>query len=85
MAASEGARDRPPAGSLSIDKTPWSGDHREIKEGVGASATDKVLIDRDDNVWLENPDGTFTNYGPASSYTGSGSPTGRSGKDRSRR
>ena len=48
-------------------------------------AAGNVFIDRDSNVWLENPDGTFTSYGPAASYTGAGTPKGRHGKNRNRR
>ncbi|OZB35089.1 MAG: hypothetical protein B7X44_10885 [Halothiobacillus sp. 15-55-196] len=74
--------ERPPAGSKPIDQTPWSGDHQDIKRGVGAGPKDNVKIDPSDNVWVQNPDGTWTNYGDAGSYTGSGNPSGRRGKDR---
>jgi RHS repeat-associated protein len=77
----EGAS-RPPPGSKPIDKTPWSGDHVGIKKGVGAGATDDVRISPNGDVWVQNPDGSWTNYGPASSYTGSGKASGRKGKDR---
>jgi hypothetical protein len=73
---------RPPPGSRGIDETPWAGDHREIKEGVGAGARDNVRIDPRGNVWVQNPDGTWTNHGPATDYTGSGRPSGRRGRDR---
>jgi hypothetical protein len=76
---------RLPTGSFPIDETAWSGDHRVIKEGIGAYPTDNVFIDHDENVWLENPDGTFTNFGQAASFTASGKPKGRRGKDRARR
>ena len=76
---------RLPAGSLPLNQTPWSGDHDEIKDGIGAEGPDSVFIDLGGNVWLENPDGTFTNFGPASDFTGSGTPKGRRGRDRRRR
>ena len=44
--------------------------------------TDNVRIDPGGNVWVENPDGSWTNEGPAGHYTGSGSPLGQKGKDR---
>ena len=78
-------RGRLPTGSLPISETPWSGDHGAIKSGIGVYGEDNVFIDPDGNVWLENPDGTFTSYGEAATYTGSGSAKGRRGKDRSRR
>lgn len=73
---------RPPPGSRPIDQTPWSGDHQGIKEGVGAGPSDNVKISPNGDVWVENPDGSWTNAGPASTYTGSGKPSGRRGKDR---
>lgn len=73
---------RPPPGSKGIDETPWSGDHQGIKAGVGAGPRDKVKIDPDDNVWVQNPDGSWTNHGEAGAYTGSGRPSGKKGKDR---
>jgi uncharacterized protein RhaS with RHS repeats len=75
---------RPPTGSKPIDQTPWSGDHRDIKHGVGAGAADHVSIAPNGDVWVQNPDGSWTNYGPASDYTGSGKASGRKGKDRKR-
>jgi len=72
----------PPPGSLPINETPWSGDHGSIKKQVGASPADNVKIDPDGNVWVQNPDGSWTDYGPASDYTGSGKPDGKRGKDR---
>jgi hypothetical protein len=75
---------RPPAGSRPINETPWSGDHDEIKEAVGARANDDVRISPDGEVWQQHPDGTWTNHGPAKSPTGSGKPSGRRGKDRER-
>ncbi len=75
---------RPPPGSLPISSTPWSGDHQAIKGEVGAGPSDNVKIDPDNNVWVQNPDGSWTNYGPAGDYTGSGQPSGRTGKDRQR-
>ena len=76
--------DRPPAGSRGIDQTPWSGDHKQIKNAVGAQAPDSVRISPDGDVWAENPDGTWTNHGPAGNFTGSGNASGRRGKDRER-
>jgi hypothetical protein len=35
---------RPPPGSMPIDKTPWSGDHDDIKHAIGAGGTDDVRI-----------------------------------------
>ncbi len=74
-----------PVGSKPIDQTPWSGDHQGIKEGIGAGPADNTKIDPDDNVWGENPDGSWTNHGPAGNFTGSGKPSGRKGKDRRRK
>jgi hypothetical protein len=76
---------RPPAGSRSIDKTPWSGDHTEIKNAVGAKANSDVRISPTGEVWAQHPDGSWTNHGPASVFTGSGKPGGRRGKDRDQR
>ena len=76
---------RPPLGSKEIDKTDWSGDHQDIKRQVGVGPADNVKISPDGDVWVENPDGTWTNAGPASEYTGSGKPSGRRGKDRNKR
>lgn len=78
----EETRDRPPTGSRPIDETAWSGDHQRIKGEVGAGPADNVVISPDDHIWVENPDGSFTDYGPASDYTNSGKPSGRRGKDR---
>ena len=75
----------PPPGSKPIDETDWSGDHQDIKEGIGAGPRDSTKIDPSDNVWGQNPDGTWTNHGPAGDYTGSGKPSGRRGRDRRRR
>ena len=38
-----------------------------------------------DNFCPQHPDGSWSNQGPASSYTGSGKPSGRRGKDRDKR
>jgi hypothetical protein len=76
--------DRPPAGSRPIDQTPWSGDHKEIKKGAGAEPDDDVRISPDGEVWKQHPDGSWSNHGPAESFTGSGKPSGRRGKDRDR-
>jgi hypothetical protein len=73
---------KPPADSAPIDKTPWSGDHQEIKGNIGAGPKDRVRISPAGDVWSQNPGGSWTNYGPASSHTGSGNPSGRRGKDR---
>jgi RHS repeat-associated protein len=78
----EDTRARPPTGSRPIDQTPWSGDHQGIKGEVGAGPADNVVISPDGHVWVENPDGSFTDHGPASDYTNSGKPSGRRGKDR---
>jgi RHS repeat-associated protein len=76
---------RCPTGSKPINETDWSGDHDKIKKGINAGATDNTQIDPNDNVWGQNPDGSWTNYGPAGMYTGSGNPSGRKGKNRGRR
>ncbi len=78
--------DRPPAGSRPIKETDWSGDHKEIKGAIDAKATDHVSISPkpEEEVWAQNPDGSWTNHGPASTFTGSGKPNGRRGKDRNR-
>jgi hypothetical protein len=81
---SEGDAARPPAGSRPIDQTPWSGDHDEIKDAIGAGNKDNVRISPIGEVWAQNPDGSWTNHGSASSFTGSGRPSGRRGKDRQR-
>jgi RHS repeat-associated protein len=73
---------RPPPGSKPIDQTDWSGDHGAIKDGVGARGDDSVKISPNGEVWVQNPDGSWTNGGPAGNYTGSGEPSGRQGKDR---
>lgn len=85
-AEEEGRSSRPPAGSKPIDETDWSGDHGEIKGSVGAGPTDKVRISRDGEVWVQNPDGTWTNHGDASSHTNSGREegSGRTGRERDR-
>ena len=78
-------RDKPPPGSIPIDQMPWSGDHTPIKEAIRARPTDDVRISPDQEVWLKNPDGTWTNKGDAKSYTGSGEASGRKGSDRDKR
>ena len=78
-------RDKPPAGSKRIDHTPWSDYHDQIEDAIGAEPLDNVGISPDGQVWGENPDGSWTNHGPATSYTGSGCPSGRRGKERRRR
>jgi hypothetical protein len=73
---------RLPPGSLSLDQTPWSGDHRSIKNPLGVEAEGKVWISPDGDVWTQNPDGSYENHGPAGNFTGSGKPSGKAGKDR---
>ena len=80
--SSQGDRSKPPRGSRPISGTPWSGDHQGIKGGIGAGPADDVRISPDGHVWGENPDGSWTDHGPASDYTGSGKPSGQRGKDR---
>ena len=77
--------DKPPPGSKPISDTPWSGDHDPIKKGIGADPDDDVRISPDQEAWVKNPDGTWTNRGPVDVHTGSGKPAGRTGKDRNRR
>lgn len=79
---STGNASRPPAGSLPISETPWSGDHDEIKDAIDARPKDDVRISPSGDVWSQNPDGSWTNHGSAGSFTGSGRPSGRRGKDR---
>lgn len=45
----EGAK-KPPPGSKPINKTPWSGDHQEIKEGINAAPDDDTRISPDGDV-----------------------------------
>jgi hypothetical protein len=75
---SEGSGDvtknRPPAGSKPIDQTDWSGDHRVIKDAIGATPSDDVIISPSGDVWAQNPDGTWTNHGPAQITRGLVSP-----------
>lgn len=75
---------RPPPGSVPISGSPWSGDHGGIKGALGLGGRDSVFIDPEGNVWIQHPDGTWSNEGPASDYTGSGKASGRRGKDRDR-
>lgn len=77
----EGAT-KPPVGSKPISQTPWSGDHQSIKQAIGAGATDDTRISPQGEVWSQHPDGSWTNYGPASNFTGSGRPRGQRGRDR---
>jgi RHS repeat-associated protein len=84
----EARGDRPPSSARPIDETAWSGDHEDIKEGVGADPTDDVRIDSDGGIWVQQPDGSWTGpdeNGYAGDYTGSGRPGGRRGRDRERR
>ncbi|OGR36898.1 MAG: hypothetical protein A2091_11395 [Desulfuromonadales bacterium GWD2_61_12] len=76
---------KPPTGSKGIDETEWSGDHGTIKGTLGLGGADNVKISPDDEVWVETPEGSWVNEGPASTFTGSQKPSGRRGKDRSRR
>lgn len=78
----EEVRDKPPANSRPIDQTKWSNDHRGIKAGIGSGPTDKTSIDPDDNVWGQNEDGSWTNHGPAGTFTPNGEPTGRGRRGR---
>jgi RHS repeat-associated protein len=78
----QNSANRPPPGSKPIDQTPWSGDHRAIKRGVGAGAADNVKIAPNGDVWVENPDGSWDNAGHARNFTGSETPSGQRGKDR---
>ncbi|MDR2549860.1 MAG: RHS domain-containing protein [Desulfobulbus sp.] len=73
---------RPPGGSKPIDQTPWSGNHKEIKNSIGLKPTDNVKISPDGHVWVENSDGSWTDHGEDGDYTGSGEADGRRGKDR---
>ncbi len=79
---------RPPPNARPIDETPWSGDHQDIKSGVGAGPGDDVRVDSDGGVWVKQPDGSWTGpdeNGNAGDYTRSGQPSGRRGSDRERR
>jgi len=76
---------RPPPGSKPINETEWSGDHQGIKGSIGAGPEDKVKIDPNGHVWGQEPDGTWTDHGPAKDYTGSGRASGHKGRDRDRR
>jgi RHS repeat-associated protein len=76
---------RPPPGSVPISDSPWSGDHGGIKGALGLGGRDSVFIDPEGNVWVQHPDGSWSNEGPASDYTGSGKASGRRGKDRDRK
>jgi RHS repeat-associated protein len=76
---------RPPPGSVPISGSPWSGDHGGIKDALGLGGRDSVFIDPQGNVWVQRPDGSWSNEGPASSYTGSGKASGRRGKDRDKK
>jgi hypothetical protein len=73
---------RPPAGSRPINQTDWSGDHTDIKEAVGAQPDDDVRISPTGDVWAQKPDGSWENHGDVGTFTGSGKPSGRRGKDR---
>ncbi len=74
--------DRPPPGSKPIDETPWSGDHGKIKDDLDLGGKGSVKIAPNGDVGSENPDGSWTNEGPAEIFTGSGNSAGRRGKDR---
>jgi RHS repeat-associated protein len=76
---------QPPPGSVPISDSPWSGDHGEIKDALGIGGRGSVYIDPDDNVWVQHPDGSWSNEGEAGNYTGSGKPSGRRGKDRDKK
>jgi hypothetical protein len=64
--------------SLPGSRGRWSGDHEEIKAAPALSLMTTPAL----NVWEQNPDGTWTNDGPARSFTGSGKPKGQRGTDR---
>ena len=83
--SSDGDGNKPPPNSKPIDETDWSGDHQDIKKGVGAGPRDKVVISPNGDVWAQNPNGSWTNHGEAGTFTGSGGSSGRKGKDRDRR
>ena len=68
--------------SLPIDSTPWSGDHGIIKGDMGTGGTDKTRIDGNGNVWTQEKDGSWSNEGPVTDYTGSGKAAGQTGSDR---
>jgi uncharacterized protein RhaS with RHS repeats len=76
---------RPPPGSVPISGSPWSGDHGGIKGALGLGGRDSVFIDPEGNVWVQRPDGSWSNEGPASDYTVSGKASGRRGKDRDKK
>jgi hypothetical protein len=71
---SDDTASRPPPGSRPIDQTEWSPNHREIKDAIGAKANDHVRISPDGEVWTQNPNGRWTNHGPAQSYINPGRP-----------
>ncbi len=71
----EETRSKPPPNSRPIDQTPWSREHKAIKDGIGQPPNGKTSIDPAGNVWGQNPNGSWTNHGPASDYSnGSGKP-----------
>jgi hypothetical protein len=78
-------RSKPPPGSRPINQTPWAGDHGKIKEAIGSEPDDDVSIAPDGTVWGENPDGSWTNHGPAENFIEGSRPDGRRGKDRDQR
>ena len=71
---SDDAAGRPPPGSRPIDQTEWSPNHSEIKRAIGAKPYDNVRISPNGEVWAQNPNGSWTNHGPAQSYINSGRP-----------
>jgi hypothetical protein len=72
-------QDKPPPGSKGIDETPWTDDHDDIKGDLGLGGADNVKISPNGDVWVELPDGSWENAGPAKNFTGSGKPGGSRG------
>ncbi len=80
----EYTRPKPPPGSRPINETDWSGDHRDLKKPGGAGPADNTRISPQGDIWIENPNGTWTNWGPAGNASRSGKAKGRTGRDRER-
>ena len=64
-----------PAGTKPISETEWSGDHEEIKGGVGAGPADWTGIAPNGDVITGDTNGNAQNWGPADDYTRSGRPS----------
>jgi len=73
---------KPPAGCLPIDRTPWSGNHGIIKRESERGLPTTCASIRAEMFGSKNPDGSWTNEGPAGDYVPGGGPAGRRGKDR---